>query len=798
MEIATKSQAENGADNKTIMTPLRVKQSIAANGGGGGTTDYTALINKPQINSVTLEGNKTGAQLGLASSIDIPTKTSDLQNDSNFVVDASYVHTDNNYTTAEKTKLSGIAEGAEVNVQANWNQTNSASDDYIKNKPTIPTRTSQLTNDSNFAVTNANNFFTTNQTISGEVVAEGAYMRKGADVTLSLDPPTETIPDTYQKVEYIESSGTQYINTNVLLDSTVTFDIDFSLEATRDWAAIFGVDVINTSSRLYFGVTDNYNVKKGFFYRRNSSSTFNNPYGALGAKVKATYDRTTFLLIYDNGTTSVNLSGAPASSSIPIYLFAVNRSGEGAVNQASIKLYSARIYKNNSLAREFIPCYRKSDNVVGLYDRVGETFYVNAGTGVFTKGENIYDKSTGGITFNQWKEDTPYVYTEIEKARIWVDGTLTSSAHNPNYRAYDASGNQIVDTQIALMSDLSSVATSGSYNDLTDKPTIPVVPTNVSSFVNDAGYLTTYTETDPVFSASAASGITSSDITSWTNKQDALVSGTNIKTINNTSILGSGNITVQGTVPANVAYTNVNNNFSTSQTINGSLDIDDGTSTAMIYKNGNPIIRSNSNGALVLSSLNGDYLYFRPNGMYDGTGQMYIEPNGNITTGGQISAPGELRGGLTNSAGQFRAVQGNYGFFIRNDGGSTYFMLTNSGDPYGSWNSLRPIRIENSTGVVNVGNGLSVTNGLWTSGYSVPRSVNLGWGTSMGFSLYDGQHAFVMVNHDQMCLLWSVSGGTALARTNIVGSAIQSSISNNYVTITMSGSSFSGFAVISP
>jgi len=49
--------------------------------------------------------------------------------------------------------------------------------------------------------------------------------------------------------------------------------------------------------------------------------------------------------------------------------------------------------------------------------------------------------------------------------------------------------------------NLSTVATSGSYNDLTDKPEISTVPTNVSAFTNDAGYLTGYTETDPVFTA---------------------------------------------------------------------------------------------------------------------------------------------------------------------------------------------------------------------------------------------------------------------------------------------------------
>ena len=55
------------------------------------------------------------------------------------VHDANYVHTDNNYTTAEKTKLEGIEAGAEVNVQSDWAQTDDTEDDFIKNKPTIPT-----------------------------------------------------------------------------------------------------------------------------------------------------------------------------------------------------------------------------------------------------------------------------------------------------------------------------------------------------------------------------------------------------------------------------------------------------------------------------------------------------------------------------------------------------------------------------------------------------------------------------------------------------------------------------------
>lgn len=54
----------------------------------------------------------------------------------------------NDYTTTEKNKLAGIADGAEVNVQPDWDAT--SGDAAILNKPTIPSKTSDLTNDSGF------------------------------------------------------------------------------------------------------------------------------------------------------------------------------------------------------------------------------------------------------------------------------------------------------------------------------------------------------------------------------------------------------------------------------------------------------------------------------------------------------------------------------------------------------------------------------------------------------------------------------------------------------------------------
>ena len=67
--------------------------------------------------------------------------------------------------------------------------------------------------------------------------------------------------------------------------------------------------------------------------------------------------------------------------------------------------------------------------------------------------------------------------------------------------------------------------------------------------------------------------------------------------------------------------------------------------------------------------------------------------------------------------GQFRAIGGNYGFFIRNDGSNTYFLLTDSGNQYGTWNSLRPLYINNATGAVTC-------NTAWTFSQPITGQSN--------------------------------------------------------------------------
>ncbi|MDG0258703.1 phage tail protein [Escherichia coli] len=77
---------------------------------------------------------------------------------------------------------------------------------------------------------------------------------------------------------------------------------------------------------------------------------------------------------------------------------------------------------------------------------------------------------------------------------------------------------------------------------------------------------------------------------------------------------------------------------------------------------------------------------------------------------------------ISKSANGLRIAYGNYGFFIRNDGSNTYFMLTNSGDNMGAYNGLRPLWINNATGAVSMGRGLNVSGETLSDRFAINSS----------------------------------------------------------------------------
>lgn len=117
--------------------------NIEIGGGGGGTSNYNALTNKPKINNVELNGNKTSSDLGLqpagnyALESEMPTKTSDLTNDSGFIT---------GYTETDPTVPSYVKNITQANITS-WNNKSDFSGNYndLTNKPTIPSEVTETT-----------------------------------------------------------------------------------------------------------------------------------------------------------------------------------------------------------------------------------------------------------------------------------------------------------------------------------------------------------------------------------------------------------------------------------------------------------------------------------------------------------------------------------------------------------------------------------------------------------------------------------------------------------------------------
>ena len=166
----------------------RLNKFVPAESGKGlSSNDYT-VEEKEKLAGIEVGANKTIVDSTLSATSTNPvqnkvvnTKFETIQAEVDSKVDSidgKGLSTED-YTTEEKTKLASIAEGAEVNVQADWNEADTSSDAYIVNKPTIPSKTSDLTNDSGFLTS-----------IPDEYVTETELTAKGYLTSYTETDPT--------------------------------------------------------------------------------------------------------------------------------------------------------------------------------------------------------------------------------------------------------------------------------------------------------------------------------------------------------------------------------------------------------------------------------------------------------------------------------------------------------------------------------------------------------------------------------------------------------------------------------
>lgn len=193
------------------------------------------------------------------------------------------------------------------------------------------------------------------------------------------------LPKEYQEVEYIESTGTQYIDTGVAINNNVGIDISFAYSSLGDVNQILvgGLEIgIGRFMPIFYFKSDatfrsDTTINNNRQFVENANTNKHN----LKYNINATQRK----IVYDNSELNFLVENI-GSSNNTIYIFARNYPIDLSLSKA--KIYSCKLYDNNSLVRNFIPCYRKSDSVIGLYDMVNDVFYTNAGSGTFLKGNN--------------------------------------------------------------------------------------------------------------------------------------------------------------------------------------------------------------------------------------------------------------------------------------------------------------------------------------------------------------------------------------------------------------------------
>lgn len=197
------------------------------------------------------------------------------------------------------------------------------------------------------------------------------------------------LPSTYQEVEYIQSNGTQYIDTWVYVNPDYTIEMKFEVTSDERYNTFFGTRT-NWQQR-YIWRTEN--VRNGIFFIQRNKSYTDNSYESYewNFNVNQIYTLKMNQELYIDWSLEKTFSASTSSTLFdnPIYLFALD-SDWAALDGFYWKIYYCKLWDDsNNLIRDFVPCYRKSDSVIWLYDLVNNQFYTNSWSWTFSKGDDI-------------------------------------------------------------------------------------------------------------------------------------------------------------------------------------------------------------------------------------------------------------------------------------------------------------------------------------------------------------------------------------------------------------------------
>lgn len=237
--------------------------------------------------------------------------------------------------------------------------------------------------------------------------------------------------DVLKELKWIESTGEQYIDTGYNPNNNTKIEIVYWIDQS---GCIFGVDngwketsFCIWADALGFGTdVSTYATSGGVAY-------WNYLY-----KIYATLSQNGFM---KNGTLYKEFANQSFSLSNSLPLFCLKRNGD-CIEYASMKLYSCKIYENDNLVRDYIPCIKNSYDV-GLFDLVENKFYGNQGTGKFIAGPEakipIEYKELEYIETSSDGNTGPYINTGIKptgSAKLFTDFQYTENNNSDGAYLY--------------------------------------------------------------------------------------------------------------------------------------------------------------------------------------------------------------------------------------------------------------------------------------------------------------------------------------------------------------------------
>lgn len=238
------------------------------------------------------------------------------------------------------------------------------------------------------------------------------------------------LPSEYQQVEYIEGTGTQYFEIDYIATGDTISQGKYQITNTQSGKMLFGSR--QSSSQNFYG----FNWGGGLPYK------YYNSYGS-GVLTNVNIDDGVHTFKKDKGylyRDGVLINSTNYKSfTTPSKMIVFGASTAGVIGlQSEARIFNLQFYDDDVLRIDLIPCYRKLDNEIGMYDLVNGVFYSNEGTGTFLKGENLPD----GVDLIDYKiegnsvqeADNLYNQMTFVTGQILIDGVLSTNA---NYNVSD-------------------------------------------------------------------------------------------------------------------------------------------------------------------------------------------------------------------------------------------------------------------------------------------------------------------------------------------------------------------------